>query len=59
MGRYDPRVAVRWNPSACVNASILVDWINDMLVPALPLGPRLLVLDVAKFHSTAKVLNTL
>jgi len=30
-----------------------------MLVPALPLGPRMLVLDVAKFHSTAEVLNTL
>jgi len=59
MARYDPRVSVRWNESAYANASILIDWIKEMLVPALPPGPRMLVLDVAKFHSTAEVLNTL
>ena len=30
-----------------------------MLVPVLPPGPRLLALDVAKFHSTQEVLSTL
>jgi len=30
-----------------------------MLVPALPLGPRLLALDVVKSHSTEEVLTTL
>ena len=59
MAQYDHRVSVRWNESAYANASVLIDWINEMLVPALPPGPCMLVLDVAKFYSTAEVLNTL
>jgi len=59
MARYDPHVSVRWNESAYANASDLIDWINELLVPALPPGPHMLVLHVAKFHSTAEVLNTL
>lgn len=57
--RYDPRVAVLFNPNAYANETILVNWITDMLVPALPTGPRLLALDVAKFHKTNAVLDTL
>jgi len=59
MGRYDTRVAIRWNESAYANAGLLVNWIEELLVPALPSGPRLLALDVAKFHSTDEVLTTL
>jgi len=59
MGRYDGRVEVRWNETAYANSDLLVDWINNLLVPALPSGPRLLALDVAKFHSTERVLSTL
>lgn len=59
MARYDPRVAIRWNESAYSNADLLVNWIEEYLVPALPPGPRLLALDVAKFHSTDEVLTTL
>ena len=59
MERYDPRVEVRWNESAYSNAGLLVDWIEKSLVPAFPSGPRLLALDVAKFHSTDQVLSTL
>ena len=49
----------RWNEIAYANSHLLVDWINQMLVPVLPPGPRLLVLHVAKFHSTQEVLSTL
>lgn len=59
VARYDPRVAVQFNPNAYANESVLVNWITDMLVPALPAGPRLLALDVAKFHKTDAVLDTL
>jgi len=57
--RYHEGVAVLWNETAYANSDLLVDWINKMLVPALPPGPRLLALDVAKFHSTEEVLTTL
>jgi len=57
--RYDPRVEIKWNDSRYDNAGLLVDWIQKSLVPALPPGPRLLALDVAKFHSTNQVLSTL
>lgn len=59
IARYDPRVLVQFNPNAYANESVLVNWIIDMLVPALPSGPRLLALDVAKFHKTDAVLDTL
>ena len=59
MARYDPRVAIRWNESAYANAGLLVNWIQEFLVHALPSGPRLLTLDVARFHSTDEVLTTL
>ena len=59
MKRYDPRVLVKFNPNAYANESVLVDWITDMLAPVLPAGPRLLALDVAKFHKTDSVLDTL
>jgi len=57
--RYHSGIVVRWNETAYANSELLVDWINTMLVPALPPGPRLLALDVAKFHSTEAVLSTL
>lgn len=56
---YDPWVAVCWNETAYANSDLMIDWIENLLVPTLPLGPRLLVLDVAKFHSTEGVLATL
>jgi len=59
MARYDTRVAIRWNESAYANASLLANWIEEFLVPALPSRPRLLALNVAKFHSTDEVLTTL
>ena len=59
MARYDQRVEVHWNENAYANSHLLVDWINQMLVPVLPPGPRLLALDVVKFHSTQEVLSTL
>ena len=58
MVRYDPRVAIRWNESVYSNAGLLVNWIEEYVVPAVPSSPRLLALDVAKFHSTAEVLTT-
>lgn len=59
LARYDPRVAVQFNPNAYTNESVLVNWITNMLVPAFPAGPRMLALDVAKFHKTDAVLDTL
>jgi hypothetical protein len=58
LARYDPQVAVQFNPNAYANESALVSWITDMLVPAFPSSPRLLALDVAKFHKTDAVLDT-
>jgi len=57
--RYDIRVAVHWNETAYANSDLLIDWIENLLVPALPPGSRLLALDVAKFHSMEGVLSTL
>jgi len=57
--RYDPRVQVIFNPNAYANEAVLVDRITNMLVPNLPPGPRLLAIDVAKFHKTKLVLSTL
>ena len=57
--RYHEGVAVLWNETAYANSDLLVNWSNNMLVPALPPGPRLLALDLAKFHSTKEVLTTL
>ncbi|RPA93736.1 hypothetical protein L873DRAFT_1703897, partial [Choiromyces venosus 120613-1] len=59
MARYDNRVEVRWNETAYANSKLLIDWINNLLVPGLPSGPCLLALDVAKFHSMESVLTTL
>jgi len=57
--QYDTRVDVRWNETAYANANLLINWIETSLVPVLPSGPRLLALDVAKFHYTEEVLCTL
>jgi len=57
--RYDPRVQVIFNPNAHANEAVLVNWIANMLVPNLPPGPRLLAMDVAKFHKTKLLLSTL
>jgi len=59
MSQYDTRVIVHWNETAYANADLLIEWITDYLVPVLPSGPRLLALDVAKFHCTDSVLQTL
>lgn len=59
MARYDDRVEICWNETAYAISDLLIDWINNLVVPALPPGPRLLALDVAKFHSTEAVLTTL
>ena len=48
---YDPRVTVQFNPNAYANETVIVDWITNMLVPALPAGrPSMLALNVTKFH---------
>ena len=39
MARYDQRLEVRWNENAYTNSHLLVDWINQMLVPVVPPGP--------------------
>ena len=59
MSQYNERVIVRWNETAYANADLIVEWITDYLAPALPPGPRLLALDIAKFHCTNSVLQTL
>lgn len=59
MARYDSRIVVQWNTNAYANESVLIKWILEQLVPALPDGPRFLTLDVAKFHKTDAVLDTL
>ena len=56
---YHPRVKVIFNPNSYANETILLDSITHMLVPNLPPGPRLLAMDVAKFHKTKLVLYTL
>lgn len=59
MSHYDSRVIVRWNETAYANATLLIEWITSFLVPVMPSGPKLLALDIAKFHCTEPVLQTL
>jgi len=60
IARYDPRIAVYFNPNAYANETVLLHWINNLLVPALPVSrPSMLALDVAKFHKTDTILNAL
>ncbi|RPB05885.1 hypothetical protein L873DRAFT_1884151 [Choiromyces venosus 120613-1] len=49
---------VQFNPNAYENESVIVNWITDMLVPALDLSSRILALDVVKFHKTNIVFDT-
>ena len=56
---YDSRIKVFFNPNSYANETVQVDWITHMLVSNLPPGPRLLAMDVAKFHKTKLVLSTL
>lgn len=62
LARYDHQFEIFWNENAYANSELLIDWINQMLVPVLPRRPRLLALDITKFHSissTHEVLSTL
>jgi len=59
MALYDKRVMVKWNETAYANANLLIEWITNSLAPVLPAGPRLLALDIAKFHCTESVLQAL
>jgi len=60
IARYDPRIAVYFNANAYANETVLLHWINNLLVPALPAGhPSMLALDVTKFHKTDTILSTL
>jgi len=56
MARYDSRVNIYWNENAYMNSDHLIHWTNNYLIPSMPSGPRLLALDVAKFHYTPAVL---
>ena len=56
---YDPRVKVRFNPTAYANSENIQEWIEEQLVPALGGQPALLALDLFGGHKTDNVLDTL
>jgi len=56
MAPYDSRVYIYWNQNAYLNSDLLIHWTSNYLIPSMPSGPRLLALDVAKFHYTPAVL---
>ena len=61
---YDPRVKVKFNPTAYANSENIQEWIEEQLVPALNCQPALnsqpalLALDLFGGHKTDNVLDT-
>ena len=57
--RYDPRVLVRFNPTAYSNESLFLSYIDTLLAPSLQGRPSLFAIDVAEFHKTPAVVSKL
>ena len=54
---FDSRVVVKFNPKGYANSSIMLFWLEFMLLPVLDTasGPTLLVMDLFKSHSTQEI----
>jgi hypothetical protein len=57
MKSYDPRVVVKFNPTAYANAENIVEWLEKQLIPVLGIEPALLALDLFSGHKTDYVLD--
>jgi hypothetical protein len=57
MKSYDPRVVVKFNPTAYANAGNMVEWLEEQLIPVLGMEPTLLALDLFGGHKTNYVLD--
>jgi len=55
---YDPRVVVKFNPTAYANSTNMVEWLETQLIPVLDCQPTLLDLDLFAGHKTEEVLDT-
>ena len=52
---FDSRVVVKFNPKGYANSTIMLFWLEFMLLPVLSTGPTLLVMDLFKSHSTQEI----
>lgn len=58
MKEYDPRVVVKFNPTAYANSVNMIQWLDEQVVPILDNQPTLMVLDLFGGHKTDDVLDT-
>jgi len=56
---YDPRVVVKFNPTAYANSKNIQEWIEEQLISALEGQPALLALDLFCGHKTDNILDIL
>lgn len=56
---YDPRVIVKFNPTAYANSENMIEWLEEQVIPVLEGQPTLLALDLFGGHKTDEVLDTL
>jgi hypothetical protein len=54
---YDPRVVIKFNPTAYANSDNMLAWLDEQLIPVLDGEPTLLVLDLFGGHKTEEVLD--
>jgi len=59
MREYNPRVVVKFNPTAYANSGNMVEWLQEQLIPVLEHSPTLLAVDLFAGHRTEEVLNTM
>jgi len=59
MREYDPRVVVKFNPTAYANSGNMVEWLQEQLIPVLESCPTHLAVDLFTGHGTEGVLNTM
>lgn len=56
---YDPRVVVKFNPTAYANSENMLEWLEEQVIPVLEGQPTLLALDLFGGHKTDDVLDTM
>lgn len=56
---YDPRVIVKFNPTAYANSDNIIEWLDEQVIPVLENKPTLMVLDLFGGHKREDVLDTL
>jgi len=49
--QYDPRVVIKFNPTAYANSTSVLEWLDEQLIPILDGQPTLLTIDLFKFQA--------